>query len=91
MPARSLRPRVREPRGAALAERLHCASCHLPGYVGRDQMPRLAGQREEYLLHAMQQYQANERMGIDTSMAATLHGLTQDDLAALAHHLAQTP
>ncbi len=80
---------ARQERGAELSQRLRCASCHLPGYVGRAQMPRLAGQREDYLRHAMQQYQANERAGVDTSMAAVLYGLTQADLDALAHYMAQ--
>lgn len=80
---------ARQARGAELSQQLRCASCHLPGYVGRAQMPRLAGQREDYLRHAMQQYQANERAGVDTSMAAVLYGLTTADIDALAHYMAQ--
>ena len=76
-------------RGAELSQTLRCASCHLPGYVGRAQMPRLAGQREDYLRHAMLQYQANERAGTDTSMTAVLYGLSQQDIDALAHYMAQ--
>jgi cytochrome c553 len=80
---------ARHARGAELSQQLRCASCHQPGFVGRAQMPRLAGQREDYLRHAMQQYQANERAGVDTSMAAVLYGLESADIDALAHYLAQ--
>ena len=80
---------ARQSRGAQLSQTLRCGSCHLPGYTGQAQMPRLAGQREDYLRHAMQQYQANERAGTDTSMTAVLHGLPPDDIAALAHYMAQ--
>jgi cytochrome c553 len=80
---------ARVARGAELSQRLRCASCHLPGYIGQAQMPRLAGQREDYLRHAMQQYQANQRAGVDTSMAAVLYGLAPDELDALAHYMAQ--
>ncbi len=52
-------------------------------------MPRLAGQREDYMMHAMRQYQANERVGSDTIMTAVLYGLSPDDLAALAHFVAR--
>jgi cytochrome c553 len=52
-------------------------------------MPRLAGQREDYLRHAMHQYQANERAGVDTSMSAVLYGLPPADIDALAHYMAQ--
>jgi cytochrome c553 len=80
---------ARHARGAELSQQLRCSSCHLPGYIGRAQMPRLAGQREDYLRHAMQQYQANERAGVDTSMSAVLYGLTPADIDALAHYMAQ--
>lgn len=76
-------------RGAELSQRLRCASCHGPGYLGQAQMARLAGQREDYMLMAMEQYQRNERTGIDTNMAAVVYGLPPADLAALAHYMAQ--
>ena len=49
---------------------------------------RLAGQREDYLLAAMTQLRDNPGPGRDTIMAATLRGLSDADLGALAHHLA---
>jgi cytochrome c553 len=76
-------------RGGEFAQRLRCGSCHLNDYAGREQMPRLAGQREDYLLHAMREYRDNQRTGTDTSMSGVLYGLSNDDLAALAHYLAQ--
>lgn len=76
-------------RGAELSPRLRCASCHGPNYAGQAQMPRVAGQREDYLRHSMTQYQTNERAASDTSMTAVLYGLAPDDIAALAHYMAQ--
>lgn len=78
-------------RGAELSPKLRCASCHGSDYAGQGQMPRLAGQREDYLRHAMLQYQANERFAADTSMVAVLYGLPAGDLAALAHYMAHQP
>jgi cytochrome c553 len=75
-------------RGAALAQRLNCASCHGSDYSGREQMPRLAPQREDYLLHSMREYRDNLRIGTDTTMNGVLFGLSDQDLAALAHFLA---
>jgi cytochrome c553 len=74
--------------GAALAQRLLCASCHLPSYAGQQQVPRLAGQDEAYLVQSMKQFRDNPGPGRDTIMAATLRGLSDDALAQLAHHLA---
>jgi cytochrome c553 len=45
-PARAPDP-ARFARGRALAQRHHCPVCHNPDYSGREQMPRLAHQRED--------------------------------------------
>ena len=43
-------------RGQKLSNQLRCASCHLPNLHGQEQMPRLAGQRIDYMSAAMQAY-----------------------------------
>jgi cytochrome c553 len=75
-------------RGRELSQAGRCGTCHLPDYRGREQMPRLSGQREDYLLHSMRQFVNNQAVGRDTIMAASLHGLSDADLKAIAHHLA---
>ena len=75
-------------RGAVLSQRGQCGSCHLPDYSGREQMPRLAGQREDFLLSSMKEFRDGRATGRDTIMAATLRGLSDVDLADLAHYLA---
>ncbi len=79
---------ARQRVGAELSRRLLCSTCHLPGYVGQNQVPRLAAQDEAYLLHSMQQFRDNPGPGRDTIMASTLRGLSDADLADLAHYLA---
>jgi cytochrome c553 len=74
--------------GAAIAQRLLCGTCHLPSYAGQQQVPRLGGQDEAYLLLAMKQLRDAPGPGRDTIMAATLRGLSDAELDALAHHLA---
>jgi cytochrome c553 len=74
--------------GAAIAERALCGTCHLPDYRGQQQVPRLAGQQEAYLLASMQQLRDAPGPGRDTVMAATLRGMSDADLGALAHYLA---
>ncbi|MGZ8993408.1 MAG: c-type cytochrome [Burkholderiaceae bacterium] len=74
--------------GAAAASKLLCGTCHLSDYSGQNQVPRLAGQDEAYLVHSMKQFRDNPGPGRDTIMAAVLHGLSDADLANLAHYLA---
>lgn len=76
-------------QGKALAEGMRCGICHLPDYRGREQMPRLSGQREDYLLYSMLQFKNNQATGRDTIMAASLYGVSDADLKALAHFLAR--
>jgi len=76
-------------RGKAVAAKNRCASCHSADYRGREQMPRLAGQREDFLAEAMAAYQQNRRAGGDTIMAASLYGIPGADLKALAHYLSR--
>ena len=49
---------ARYQRGAEMAGKRICGSCHNPDFSGREQMPRLAGQREAYLLKSFKEYQA---------------------------------
>ena len=76
-------------RGRGIAARSRCGSCHLPNYVGRQQMPRLAGQREEFLAEVMLQYRHNRRRGGDTMMSAALYGIPETDFPALAHYFSR--
>ena len=75
-------------RGAALARQRICASCHNDDYSGRVQMPRLAGQHEAYTVQALKAYRAGVRIGTQAAMPETVRGLSDDDLAALAHFMA---
>lgn len=75
-------------RGAMLSETKRCASCHLPNLSGQDQMPRLAKQRIDYMIHALKAFRDNQRSGADTTMSAVVFGLTDADAAALAHFAA---
>jgi len=78
-------------RGETLSGQLRCGVCHLPDHSGREHIPRLAGQREEFLLRTMQEYRDNLRVGADTSINAVVFGVPGADLAALAHFLAHAP
>ena len=78
-------------KGLALASQHRCGICHLADFSGQKHIPRLAGQREEYLLAEMKAYHDNKRKGGDTIMAATLYGVSDAEIAALAHFLARRP
>jgi cytochrome c553 len=76
-------------RGRELASKMHCGQCHLPNYQGQNQVPRVAAQREEYMVEAMIGYRDGKRSGADTTMTEVLHGVSDGDIKALAHYLAR--
>jgi cytochrome c553 len=75
-------------RGQALAGKMLCGTCHLPDYAGRQQIPRLAGQHEAFLAQAMKQFRDKPGPGRDTIMSASLYGVKDDEIADMAHYLA---
>lgn len=76
-------------RGEAVASRALCGTCHLPNYAGQQQMPRLAAQREDYLVHSMREFRDNKAQGRDTMMNGVLRGFSDRDIADMAHYFAQ--
>ncbi len=75
-------------RGAELAVQLRCGSCHLPDLSGQQQIPRLARQRVDYMIHSMKEYRDNKRSGADTFMSNVVAGLSDAEIEALAHYSA---
>ena len=58
------------------------------GLVGSEQVPRLAGQRIDYLVLSLKAFRDTTREGGDTAMSANLAGASDADLMALAHYCA---
>jgi cytochrome c553 len=80
---------ARAERAQALITRNRCNICHQPNFAGIENVPRLAGQREDYLLKSLRGYKDNSRRGYDTQMADVVASLADADFADLAHYLAR--
>jgi cytochrome c553 len=76
-------------RAQALIAKHRCAWCHNPDFSGRDQMPRLAAQREDYLLKSLRDYKSAQRPGYDATMDEVIRPLTDADIGDLARYLAR--
>jgi len=79
----------RTERGRALAEQHRCNFCHQSDYAGRENVPRLAGQREDYLLKALRGYKDNSRYAYDAQMSDVVYPLKDADFADLAYFLSR--
>jgi cytochrome c553 len=76
-------------RARAIIARNRCNICHLPNFAGVENVPRLAGQREEYLLKSLRGYKDNSRRGYDAQMADVVATMADNDFADLAYFLAR--
>jgi cytochrome c553 len=80
---------ARMERARALIEQHRCNFCHQGNYSGEENVPRLAGQREDYLVKALREYKNNTRRGYDASMADVLFLISDEQILDLAYFLAR--
>ena len=72
-----------------LVAKHQCGSCHGADLAGKDQIPRIGAQREDYLLAALRAYKSNARAGYDPAMNEVAQGLTEPEIVELAYALAR--
>lgn len=87
-PAASPDP-IRMARGQALAEQYKCLFCHGPGLGGGEQVPRIGGQHEEYLLESLRGFHSGSRPAYTQAMPAAVSQIAQEDLDTLAYYAAR--
>ena len=75
--------------GQALVRQHRCDTCHNPDFSGKENVPRIASQREDYLAKTLGEYKDNSRHGYDASMADVMGPITQDQIADLAYFIAR--
>jgi|SRR5262245_42199665 len=80
---------ARMERGRALGQQHRCNFCHQSNYAGQENVPRLAGQREDYLLKALRGYKDNSRYAYDAQMSEVVYPLKDEDFGDLAYFLAR--
>ena len=73
--------------GRALADKLFCTQCHGAELQGQQHIPRLAGQRADYLRAQLVGFKAGTRFDMDGNMTAAAQALTPGDIETLASWL----
>lgn len=79
---------ARMQRIEALVQKAHCNSCHNPDFSGRDNIPRIANQREDYLVKTLREYKNNTRAGYDGTMSEVLKPVSDAEIADFAYYVA---
>lgn len=71
-----------------MSKQNRCNTCHNTDYSGKENVPRIANQREDYLGKTLAEYKDNTRHGYDATMADVMQTVGKDQIADLAYYLA---
>ena len=79
---------ARARRGKAKAEETLCSMCHLGGFMGQNEIPRVAGQHYQYTVKQLKDFKAYRRTNDAGNMASVSKTLSERDIENLGHYLA---
>ena len=79
---------VRAARGKAKADETLCTMCHLGGFAGQNEIPRVAGQHYEYIVKQLKDFKNRVRTNDAGSMTSVARTLSDQDIEDLGHYLA---
>jgi len=87
-PVQAFKPDADKARlGKLKADETLCTMCHMGGFAGQNEVPRVAGQHFDYIVKQLSDFKARARTndaGTMTSVAGTLNA---QDIENLAHYL----
>jgi cytochrome c553 len=73
--------------GKAVADAVLCPMCHLGGFSGQNEIPRVAGQNYEYVVKQLQDFKAKRRTNDAGNMTSVAHTLSDQDIENLAQYI----
>ena len=86
------KPAQTDPRrvaaGQTLAQNNNCLSCHGPGLMGQNLVPRVAGQDAAYLKKRLAGYRTKTTSDLDGMMTMIAQSLSDEDIENLVHFMA---
>lgn len=74
--------------GKAKADEALCSLCHLGGFAGQNEIPRVAGQPFDYIVKQLRDFKARARTNDAGNMSSVTSTLSDDDILNLAHYIA---
>ena len=73
--------------GRAKADETLCTMCHLGGFLGQNEIPRVAGQHYDYTVKQLLAFKARSRTNDAGNMTSVASTLNAQDIENLAHYL----
>lgn len=79
---------ARVAKGKSKSDETLCTMCHLGGFTGQNEIPRVAGQQHDYVVKQLKDFKTGKRTNDAGNMASVSKTLSDDDIENLAHYLA---
>jgi cytochrome c553 len=73
--------------GKAKADQILCTMCHLGGFAGQNEIPRVAGQHYAYIKKQLEDFRAKRRTNDGGNMTSVSSGLSDADIDDLAQYV----
>ena len=74
--------------GRAKSEETLCTMCHLGGFAGQNEIPRVAGQHYDYVVKQLRDFKDKKRTNDAGNMTSVSRTLNDTDIENLGHYLA---
>jgi cytochrome c553 len=74
--------------GRKTSDAVLCPMCHLGGFVGQNEIPRVAGQYPEYIRKQLADFKAKRRTNDAGNMTSVAGTLSDEDIENLAQYIA---
>lgn len=73
--------------GKAKADETLCAMCHLGGFAGQNEIPKVAGQQYDYIVQQLRDFKARKRTNDAGNMTSVSQTLNDADIENLGHYI----
>jgi len=73
--------------GKKKADETLCTMCHLGGFAGQNEIPRVAGQHYDYIVRQLRDFKARKRTNDAGNMTSVSNTLSDADIENLAHYI----
>ena len=67
------------------AKKVLCTMCHLGGFLGQNEIPRVAGQWPEYMIKQPKDFKARTRTNDAGNMTSVAQTISEEDIVDRAH------
>jgi cytochrome c553 len=73
--------------GKAKADETLCSMCHLGGFAGQNEIPKVAGQQYDYIVQQLRDFKARKRTNDAGNMTSVSQTLSDSDIENLGHYI----